>query len=636
MKIFFLILVLLVTSGIIQSISAEENISFSDTGHHSDKTTILMYIVGSTLEADPKTPDYHGATNDMKEMIDGYSQGHTDLGVYVAYGGARKEGWVGIRYATLEQIKKDIEEDDVIGNSEDTLYHNPDENMADPRTLSSFITYVQDAEPESRKLLFFWNHGEAWNGFGIDSNFGNDRLSLEEIHTALSETGQEFDLIGFDACLMANLEVAKTLSPFGKTMVASEDLEPGFGWDWKTVFEKLITQPDIDPHSLGRIIVDAYIDNPRHTDEGKTMSVLDLTKTNAVVSSFEIMNKEISGGLNDEIRFRQFSKAILQLSPFNQMITKGGEISETSVDLKDMVHQISESSPELHQYTSQVNESLNTFIVYNRHDRTRPAASGVSVYSPYRAILADENREENQPKVFLEFTDLLQSLIHLLKKTHLTSLIKEEKSGYTIPEGEVVDVRLKFIQKDAQYDIILGEEPAYPDKQGHYPLPVWGGWGLQWIDEKNGNKLPVPLYFIGYTDKGRERYKAYAKVNRGNIVNNLMFDLYYNPVTGEVAYYLLPYYFEETGHAVIEKKVFTLIPGDTLTMIARISDIGKEKEVYIDYGSIDWTDSVSLQYDMLPCDTDYSMVFTVYNIAKKIVFSDEKEVFFECANSTPD
>ena len=46
-----------------------------------------------------------------------------------------------------------------------------------------------------------------------------------------------FDLIGFDACLMATVEVAKVIEPHAKYMIASEEIEPGHGWLWNAVIQ---------------------------------------------------------------------------------------------------------------------------------------------------------------------------------------------------------------------------------------------------------------------------------------------------------------------------------------------------------------------------------------------------------------
>lgn len=42
----------------------------------------------------------------------------------------------------------------------------------------------------------------------------------------------QLDLIGFDACLMANLESFLPFASVADKMIASEELEPGSGWDY--------------------------------------------------------------------------------------------------------------------------------------------------------------------------------------------------------------------------------------------------------------------------------------------------------------------------------------------------------------------------------------------------------------------
>jgi hypothetical protein len=38
---------------------------------------------------------------------------------------------------------------------------------------------------------------------------------------------------------MGNFEVAKAMAPYGHVMVASEELEPGNGWDYTPMLEAL-------------------------------------------------------------------------------------------------------------------------------------------------------------------------------------------------------------------------------------------------------------------------------------------------------------------------------------------------------------------------------------------------------------
>src|SRR5690606_1118101 len=92
-------------------------------------------------------------------------------------------------------------------------------NMADPATLDAFLQWGIQQYPAQQYMAVFWNHGGGPNGgFGFDENFEADYLSLPElqsaVHKATQATGQRFELIGFDACLMASVEVAHMLHPY--------------------------------------------------------------------------------------------------------------------------------------------------------------------------------------------------------------------------------------------------------------------------------------------------------------------------------------------------------------------------------------------------------------------------------------
>ncbi|MEM0282656.1 MAG: clostripain-related cysteine peptidase, partial [Desulfurococcaceae archaeon] len=106
-------------------------------------------------------------------------------------------------------------------------------NMGDPRTLAWFINEVASRYPAQHYALILWDHGDSWNGFGWDET-NNDYLTIEEIKEALSNINIKIDLLGFDACLMASIEVAYTLSLTGNVdvMIASEEYVPAYGWPY--------------------------------------------------------------------------------------------------------------------------------------------------------------------------------------------------------------------------------------------------------------------------------------------------------------------------------------------------------------------------------------------------------------------
>ncbi len=107
-------------------------------------------------------------------------------------------------------------------------------DMGDPQTLVDFVTWAIQNYPAQHYALTISTHGAGWLGNGPDETNNNDMLQLPELVQALGEiqaqTGIDgFDLIGFDACLMGQLEVYRALEPYTQYVLASEEVIPG-GW----------------------------------------------------------------------------------------------------------------------------------------------------------------------------------------------------------------------------------------------------------------------------------------------------------------------------------------------------------------------------------------------------------------------
>ena len=183
-----------------------------------------------------------------------------------------------------------------------------EKNLGSSETFAEFIEYGLSAFPADKTGLILWDHGAGWPGMGPDEDSGDDILTLQEMVLGL-ESGlansniQKLDLIGFDACLMATYEVAKSMAPFANVMVASQELEPGHGWDWKAL-EVITHNPSIEAAELGIEIANAYQSQATAfgTDIDITLSVIDLTK-------IDILDEAIRELSNS------FLEASLEISP---------------------------------------------------------------------------------------------------------------------------------------------------------------------------------------------------------------------------------------------------------------------------------------------------------------------------------
>ena len=104
-----------------------------------------------------------------------------------------------------------------------------DVDSADPAVLASFIADGIEAHRAGHYALVISDHGASWPGIGPDEGSDYDVLDLAEITEAISSGLEQagvdkLDLLGFDACLMANYEVASAVAPLADRLVASQEL----------------------------------------------------------------------------------------------------------------------------------------------------------------------------------------------------------------------------------------------------------------------------------------------------------------------------------------------------------------------------------------------------------------------------
>lgn len=132
-------------------------------------------------------------------------------------------------------------------------------NMGAPNTLRDFVTWGTSTYSAQNYALVVWDHGGGFSGVAWDDTNNNDNLTLLEIRSTLSGLNlPNLRLVGFDACLMGLTEVASQLAPFTNVLVASQEIEPGDGWDYNGLLSRVAANPSLDAQQLGTAIVQSY------------------------------------------------------------------------------------------------------------------------------------------------------------------------------------------------------------------------------------------------------------------------------------------------------------------------------------------------------------------------------------------
>ena len=172
-----------------------------------------------------------------------------------------------------------------------------DINTGDPRVLSDFITRGISDYPADNYALIVSDHGASWPGVGGDESSEEDGLSLAEIRdgisTGLEDAGvDKLDLLGFDACLMATYEVASALAPLADRMLASQELEPGHGWDYSALD---VAADGATADELGSSLIKGFEAQAvsEETDTEITLSLVDLTRMSTVDDALSTLSSQL-------------------------------------------------------------------------------------------------------------------------------------------------------------------------------------------------------------------------------------------------------------------------------------------------------------------------------------------------------
>ena len=231
--------------------------------------------------------------------------------------------------------------------------------------------------------VIFWNHGGgSISGVCFDELESYDSLSLSEIDEALmgvfSGMTDKFEFIGFDACLMGTVETACILATYANYMIASEETEPGSGWDYTAIGRYLCQNPYANGAQLGKQVADSFYEDCRRygQEDDLTMSVIQLNQIDALVAAFHTYAKNIYDATSDTETLAYVVRAIYDCENF------GGNNSSTGytnmVDLGGVIQACAEYA----EGAEEAMQCLERAVVYQRIGRNHQNATGLAVYYP--------------------------------------------------------------------------------------------------------------------------------------------------------------------------------------------------------------------------------------------------------------
>ena len=265
----------------------------------------------------------------------------------------------------------------------------PLQEASETDTLADFLSYCNDNYRSDHNMFIFWDHGGGPFGYGFD-NIHHKMFSLREIRAAFEKvygaapSKAPYDIIGFDACLMAELTVMHSLNGYADYYCLSEEVEPNEGWSYDRFLKKMSDDPTMSAPQVGRAVADAYTDfymqeniNVGYLlEENVTFSVLDAKKAEELYEAYsELCKAQLIDAASDLGVLSEMGRLGMRATRYAQELSNVYNMS----DLGNYVDYMIDSYPE---ECSRIKELVGETVLYHRENGALADSTGVAVYLP--------------------------------------------------------------------------------------------------------------------------------------------------------------------------------------------------------------------------------------------------------------
>jgi len=178
----------------------------------------------------------------------------------------------------------------------------PEPDMASGDTLAAFVEWAMVNFPAERYVLDLWDHGSGWHYLCFDSTTRaagaeppDDRMMIDELAAGIrageQAAGRPVDMVLFEACNMAMVEVSYELRGLCDVMVGTELTQDWEGIPWERTMATLDADPGMSTMDLGRAMVDdlvwSYGVQNKNAKAISTLSAIDMAGQEELVAALD-------------------------------------------------------------------------------------------------------------------------------------------------------------------------------------------------------------------------------------------------------------------------------------------------------------------------------------------------------------
>lgn len=340
-----------------------------------DKWTIMIYMCGSDLETDNSL-----ATSDLKEILSVSGQ-PSDINIIVETGGAKTWHMTNPTVSSTKLERWHIRDQQMIKDDSLAIA-----SMEKQSTFQSFLEWGLTEYPAEKTGVIMWDHGGAMMGVCCDEKYEyegiTDDVVIAAVDGAFSKVGKTDNLewIGYDACLMGVQDIADLNSQRFNYMVASEELESGYGWDYDNWLDNLYAYNDTE--SVLTEICTSFINDGRKSSD-ETLAWYDLSKAEAYRTAWENMALQLKSKLSDSNK-SSFISLVKSCKTYGSDDYNDDYMDYCVFDAKDFVNKLAANStfkPDA-SYTNAVLTAHSNLVKCSKKGSSAGNSYGITMFFP--------------------------------------------------------------------------------------------------------------------------------------------------------------------------------------------------------------------------------------------------------------
>jgi hypothetical protein len=261
--------------------------------------------------------------------------------------------------------------------SENAIADWGERNFGDPQTLIDFVTWTKANYPADRYALYFWGHGWNWHpDYVMQDDTDSDTLDMDEVKAALPSIGF-IDMVGFDGCNMASIEVQQLWYGYATALAHSQEWVGGEGVQYDLVLAKLAASPNMTADQVA-------IATSQSATGDKTWSAVAVDdRFDNLLTSVDQWSAALKNGL--AANRKKYDRAFGATRSFWQ--------APMDKDLYDMAYEINRlvGDSNIQSKSQAVMDAVDAVVLHERHVNAYADANGITIYYISKASQKDSD-----------------------------------------------------------------------------------------------------------------------------------------------------------------------------------------------------------------------------------------------------